>query len=129
MKRTFFTLLVSLLCLGNPVYAGDFMNGDEVKALLSGKTVTGKGLKKDFTVVTYFSPDGTMLGTKDGESRNGTWTVEDDGKQCIKFDDGNSNCRYIKDNGDGTYTKIKVKKNGKEIPLLLYESVQDGNNT
>ena len=121
------TCLALLIIPGSPVFAGDFMSAEEVKTLLSGKTTTGKGLKKGFTVITYFGADGKMDGTKDGERRAGTWTVRDDGQQCVEFDDGNGNCRFIKDNGDGTYAKVKVKGNGKKIPLVLWESIVDGN--
>lgn len=127
MKKSILILLASFICVSNPVFAGDFMSADKVKALLSGKTVVGKGLKKNFTVTTYFAPDGTMTGNKNGNQRKGMWRVESDGLQCVEFDDGASNCRYIKDNGDGTYTKIKVKGDGDEIETVLWESIQDGN--
>jgi Zn/Cd-binding protein ZinT len=127
MIKTIAISITTLIFMASPVFAGDFMSADEVKALISGKTTYGKGLKKDFTVVTYFAADGTMDGTKDGNRRKGKWSVKGNGKQCVEFDDGKNNCRYIKDNGDGTYSKVKVKGSGKEIPTVLWESIKDGN--
>ena len=127
MKKTMTMLVASLSFLTTSVFAGPFMSAEEITTLVSGKTVSGKGLKKDFTVRTYFKADGTMDGQKNGNKRSGKWHVNDDDMMCIEFDDGAGNCRYIKDNGDGTYSKVKVKGSGKMIPVLLYESIDDGN--
>ncbi len=126
--------IVAALCMGvfiGTASAADYMSADEIKALISGKTTHGVGLKKDFTVVTHFAPDGSLMGERNGNKRTGSWNVTDDGQHCVDFSDGKNNCRFIKDNGDGTYSRVKVKTKGNgttvHIPVVKWERIEEGN--
>lgn len=122
MNNTFnlcITTTILLLVTGTTAFAGDYLSADDVTALVSGKTFDGIHLKNDYTYKAYASPDGTVRQVKSsGDSKTGKWSVKPDGKQCIEWDGTDVvKCFHIKDNGDGSYTKVKIK--GDKVILLL----------
>lgn len=124
---TLFTMLIVLL--GSQVAsADDYMSADSVKALVSGKTFDGIHLKKDYTYRAYAAPDGQVTQVKsNGDRKTGKWSVLPNGKQCIEWDNTDiRKCFHIRDNGDGSYTKVKLKGD-KVIPLLRWSNFTDGN--
>ena len=106
------------------------MSAEDVKSLVTNKTAKGVHLKKSFSYTIYFAPDGSLHQIKtNGDERKGEWEVKDNGKHCVTWDDSDRTfCRFVRDNGDQTYTKIKVKYSGKEIPILIWRDFSDGNN-
>ena len=76
------------------------LSGDEIKALLTGKTiyVTPNGSTQWRQ---YFAADGTSA-RDNGEISD--WTVEGD-KHCNTV--ATTRCAAIRDNGDGTYARLK----------------------
>ncbi len=121
-------LSVVLACMAGLAHAGDFLSSDEVKSIYSGKTANGVHLKKDFSYVAYFSPNGTFTQKKDnGDIKKGTWSVDNKGRQCISWDgSGITKCFPLVNNGDGSYTKVKLKGD-KRIPLIMHSDFVDGN--
>lgn len=131
------TASVALLAGSINVYAGDYLSASEVTVLVSGKTFDGIHLKQDYEYRTYASPDGKVTQVKSsGESKTGKWSVLPNGKQCIEWDGTNEKkCYHIRDNGDGSYTKVKIKKITKDkitkdkiIPILRWKNFTQGNN-
>lgn len=96
-------LFLGLAAVVTPAQAGKTLSGDEVKALISGKTVhvtnnaTGKKWKS------HFAADGSASLSNSTDVQ--TWHVDDKGQHC------NSGvplvCAPIVDNGDGTYSRMK----------------------
>ncbi len=90
----FSALLVAPLAQGaDPVK----LSKDETQQTLSGKSITYKG--REGAVQAYFAADGNVSLRTFTSSRTstGTWTVEDDGRFCIKVSKGTANdsCRFL----------------------------------
>ena len=90
-----------------PVIAADSMGGDELKKLVVGSTVyltaqSGKEMKN------YFDPDGTLVRSLDGKVIKGSYSIGDDGTQCIKVGKAD-NCARVVNNGDGTYSRVSTE--------------------
>ena len=85
--------------------AQEFLTTDQIEALVVGKTVHAKHLKKGFEFVIYFDPDGkTAVRKQAGETTKTTYKIEAD-KHCI-FWKGKDRCAGIFDNGDATYDRV-----------------------
>ena len=103
------------------------LGAQQVTALFSGKSVSGKDLEIGSTFKQYFDPNGTVLSDAQGFKSIGKWRVDNTGAHCIKWDsEDREQCVHISPNGDGTYTKIQ-HKNIKKIPLVVYKKFTDGN--
>ena len=104
--------------------AGKALSGDELKALIVGKTIASHHNMKDFDFKVYFDASGTMTQVMDdGTRKEGTYTITDSGEHCVDIG-GNDNCAMIEDNGDGTYTRVRTD-NDKRI--IDWKSFADGN--
>lgn len=92
-------------------YAADTLDADAVRKLISGNTANG--MRNDgSTMKNYFSPDGKLVRQDGDKILEGTWSVRDDGSQCVDGVPGG--CAKIVRNDDGTYGR--VLPNGK-VPL------------
>ena len=123
------TACVVLLAASINAYAGEYLSAEDVTALVSDKTFDGINLKQDYEYKAYASPDGKVTQVKNsGESKTGKWSVLPNGKQCIEWDGTDvRKCYHIRDNNDGSYTKVKIK--GKKItPILRWKNFTSGNN-
>ena len=112
---------LSLLLLATSGHAAKTLSGDEVKALITDKTVSVKRVKDGAQWKAYFGADGTSVtsGAVSGES---TWHVDGDGRHCnegVKL-----KCAAVVDNGDRTYAR--VKPNGS--PAVMWTEIVDGKN-
>ena len=100
-------------------HAAETLDADAVKKLITGNTA--HGLKTDgSTMKNYFSPDGKLVRQDGGKILEGTWSVKDDGSQCVDGVPGG--CARIVRNDDGSYDR--VLPNGK-VPLK-WTSFADG---
>ncbi|MGL1930383.1 MAG: DUF995 domain-containing protein [Desulfotalea sp.] len=111
------TISVITFCMVNisNVYASDritTLKADEVRALYSGKTISGKNhiSNKVFTIV--YNNDGTYKGTiSDGQRKtSGTWEVKEDGTLCTKGRKQRArvNCGYVIKDGNNYVTFQKT---------------------
>lgn len=93
------------------------LSAAEVKALITGKTVSVTFKKNGKQWKMYFSPEGKSF--RDN-GKEGEWKVTDEGQHCItgiKF-----KCAKVADLGDGTYARLK--SNGK--PSVIWTKIEDG---
>lgn len=108
--------VVSWVVLSAPALAGKVLSGDEIKALVTGKTVTveapGGGWKQ------YFAPDGS---SERDNGENSTWSIEGD-KHCNTA--AKLRCAPVEANGDGTYARLKP--DGR--PAVSWTKFVDGKN-
>jgi len=133
-KSSTLTVLITAFtaCFVAATAYAEQLNGEQVTALLSGKTSYAYHDFKDFDIDTYFAPDGSVISIRNGEKHTGKWRVESNGNHCVRLNDPYSgepkkeHCRFI-ENNDGTYTRIKVKRKGKRIPIITYKRFADGN--
>lgn len=113
MKR--FALAGFMLLFAQTSLADKMLSGDEIKALISNKTVSVSAPSADWQQ--YFAADGSSV--RDN-GQNSSWYIEDN-KHCntasAKF-----LCAPIRDNGDGTYARIK--DNGDVI--VSWSKIVDG---
>jgi hypothetical protein len=114
-----------LVTTGNIALAEAMLNGKEITALFSDKTVSAHNEKNGYDAIYYYSPDGSIRGVRDGEPMSGEWAVIGVDQLCIK--EGMKNpCRNIIEN-NGIYKRVKVKRNGDQETMSTYKSFTDGN--
>jgi len=110
MKKVAFAV-ASVVLLSSWVHAAATLDADAVRKLITGNTA--HGLKNDgSTVKNYFSPDGKLVRQDGGTILEGSWSVKDNGTQCVEGLPGG--CATIVHNDDGSYDR--VLPNGK-VPL------------
>ncbi len=83
----------------NTASAADYLNGEEIKELLSGNTLEGPG---DWRM--YYDPSGQTRGQEGSITDTGKWEVLDD-RYCIRWNN------WV----DGKRMCWKVKRKGKRI--------------
>lgn len=108
-----------LLLFSTWVHAGDALDADAVKKLITGNTVDGLAPNGN-TQKNYFAPDGKTFRQIGDKVLEGTWSVKDDGTQCVTGMPGG--CAKIFKNSDGSYDRITAE--GKT--LLRWVAVTNG---
>ena len=112
---TAFAGFALLFSFAQASHAEKLLNGDEIKALISGKTVD-VSLSSNSQWRQYFAADGSS--DRDNGEKS-TWSVEGD-KHCNTA--SSLRCAAIRDNGDGTYARLKA--NGS--PAVTWTKFVDG---
>ncbi len=104
---SFLLLLAPGICIAAPNTA---MNKMELTKLITGNTLVGSHLIKNHKFHMYMKKDGTHVEKRNGTILPGKWSVNPKGKLCWSYDIKDKTwCRWILNNGDGTYTKVKGK--------------------
>lgn len=116
--------------LAPAVHAGTMLNGDQIRALVSGNTTFGKHeIKNGMHGYSYNRADGTYVGwnSKRGAT-SGKWWVEGD-RMCRHRDGGKPFCQSVGDNGDGTYNRYEKLKNVMrgDVHVFTWTKVEPGN--
>ncbi len=105
------------------------LTGDEITELFSGKTVTGRHLKRGYYFKSYYEPSGTYRSYQNGAltPREATWFVSRD-EICITWQAPHEGplCRHMVRERDGSYTKV-LKKDRTWIDIVDFYSFQAGN--
>lgn len=96
-------------------HAEKMLSGDEIKALVTGKTVD-VSLSSSSQWRQYFAADGSSA-RDNGEVSD--WSVEGD-KHCNSV--AALRCAAIRDNGDGTYARLKPDGS----PAVTWTKITDG---
>ncbi len=118
-------MLVSCLPLmASTGFAADtMMNADQIKKLVAGKTITAKHNLKGFKFTVYFDKDNkTALRKQKGNTIKTSYSVKGN-MHCLLWK-GQDRCANIRDNKDGTYSRVNPK--GKAI--ITWSKVTDGKN-
>jgi hypothetical protein len=86
--------------------AADQLNAAQLKDMFNDKTVSAVTADNK-PQTTYFSPDGKIIQkTPTGEKKQGTWSVNDKGQQCITWSGAAEVCSTVVARGDGTYQRM-----------------------
>ena len=85
--------------------AGRQLPATEVRQLFAGKTVTSKNLSNGVVSVSRYAPNGQVRQQRQGQQRTGTWRVMPDGRMCLRMENNNESCRWIRQETDGRYQK------------------------
>ncbi|MDH5445091.1 MAG: hypothetical protein OEY52_06000 [Gammaproteobacteria bacterium] len=104
-------IMLSGITMFTQAHAGDFVTGDKLASLVINKTVRAKHLKKDFEFSIYFDKDGKTAFRKKRNGEIVKTTYRFDGNKHCLFWKGKDRCASIKDNGDGTYSRINDSGN------------------
>ena len=117
-----------LLSFSSTALANEYLVAEEVKQLISGKTVEAENPRRATSSVTYFDPDGTFRQLLEGKPEKGTWSVSDDGYLCTNREGWGSSCRKISKEGE-VWKLYKVpEKITKSIEYKkTYLRILDGN--
>lgn len=108
--------MTAVCCLtvgaGTVAQAEERLYGEQIRALISGKTTYGKHAFKDNEGYVYRKDDGTFVAfrTARNELRRGTWSVRND-MFCRQPEGEDNRCREVYDQGDGTYRLYVQPKN------------------
>ena len=120
--------LLSLLLIGclplfaTAAHADSMLNADQVKKLVTGKTMHATHIK-GFKFKVYFDTDNkTAFRAQKGSTTKTTYTMKGN-KHCI-FWKGEDRCAGIRDNKDGTYSRINPR--GKAV--VTWTKATDGKN-
>ena len=121
-------IAIGLLGTSSIAFAIEYLGAEEVKQLVSGKTVEAENPRRATSSVTYFDPDGTFRQLLEGKPEKGTWSVNDDGYLCTNREGWSSSCRKISREG-GVWKLYKVpEKATKSIEhKKTYLRILDGN--
>jgi len=118
MKK-FLLATAGVMMLSSTAYAGEPLDANAVKKLISGNTAHGLA-PNGMTPKIYFAADGKLIRQDGNKTREGTWQVKDDGMQCVEGTPGG--CARIVRNDDGTYARVNA--DGKK--LLTWTKIVNG---
>jgi len=100
-------VLTSLIFFSNTLMAGEYLTGDEIKALFTNKTFDIRNETKQKDLKGYDNADGehyVYIPWKDKTSER-RWWVEDN-KHCTSHPKRGDSCKLMKPVGDGVYHGI-----------------------
>ena len=121
-------IVFGLLGFSSTALAIEFLGAEEVKQLISGKTVEAINPRRAVSSVTYFDPDGTFRQLLDGKQEKGTWSVDDDGYLNTNREGWGSSRRKISKEGDvWKLYKIPEKITKTTKHMKTYTRILDGN--
>ena len=127
LVAVFVSLLALLLagCRGQRT-----LTSDQVRALFSGRTASGRHLKRGYRFRSYWEPSGVFRSYWNGGAKayHGRWWVKPGGMICIRWRVGDEDlCRNITVDRQGGHRKVLFKPNGRRIVVIRYERFVDGN--
>lgn len=97
-------------------------NTDSFKSMFSGKTVSGRHVKKGFGFKAYFAEDGKLLERRDnGKHKEGSWSIDEQDSLCIRWKNQEA-CGQLKSGSDGSVSFMR-----KGIERRRYEHFVTGN--
>lgn len=115
-----FAASAMFFAFSTPALAGRPLPVEELRSLLTGKTVHAYSHKQEQLFVIYFAPDGVSYHTdKKGNPYTGKWWIDDKANHCVEsryF----SGCYPIHDN-DGIYQKMDG-----DVALYTIKKIEDG---
>lgn len=105
--------------------AADPLDAQQVKALLSNKTLEATNEVRNVPLLTYFAADGQgaqRVGGGAARPRAGKWRVDDKGRHCVKWEGQEETCHAIVPQGDGTYRRYDDSRH-----VVTIHKIHDGN--
>jgi len=114
------SIVVCISLMGIPFsgYAGDYLNGDQIKKTFSGKTIQWEHMFKSKSGKSYYAEDGSLTGVQNGSKREGKWHV-DGNRLCVSW----GSCLAIEADGNGGFYKVK----GGSKQVVHIKALSEGN--
>lgn len=109
-----------------PVFSGERMTSEEMRAFYSGKTLTTHHFKTG-PGKAFFDADGSVRSlSDDGKERIGKWWIDEArNMRCVRWNSRNKDlCRYTERNADGTHSLVRPDDGRR---LIEFTSSADGN--
>ena len=127
-----FGLALLLAGLAHSSLASGQLSQDEVKALVTDKTVFAWHERGKYKYTNYFAPDGSVKQqTEKGKKNSGTWKVESDGGLCVAWTGAiDTVCGPLVTVGNGTYKRMRSNPRnlmGGLIHFTTFERFENGN--
>lgn len=121
MRHNFYYLVfcTALFTIPLAAHSDDTMSGDQLKALINGKTVHVTVIKNGKTWSMYHAPDGKSYDSRGGE---GKWYISDQGEHCNEAPKVKFKCGKVVDKGDGVYIRL----NPSGDPIVKWSNIVDG---
>lgn len=101
---------ISMFFTGITIAVAGDLSGEEVRKLISGNTVEAIHTNEGYSIVTYFSPDGTLRQIREGKLASGTWSIDNKGQLCSIREGWGGECRVITQEGN-VWKAYKIPKN------------------
>lgn len=110
--HTMRTLAVVAASTSITCFAADALTPAQLKELYGGgKTIEATAVQSGVSFSNYLSPDGRIVQvTKSGQTKKGTWRVDDSGTHCVQWHGENELCHKVIAQGDGTYKRFDGDK-------------------
>jgi hypothetical protein len=106
MRLTTLFAATLLLVISHTAAAGEWLDGDALRQLVSGNTAFCRHVSRPSTGRTYYDEDGTTYGIRRGEHRSGHWYVAGD-RLCTNWGEKDYCSRYQED-GKGGHFKYNL---------------------
>ncbi len=122
----------AMAVLALPAQAGGQLSVEEVRALLTDRTVHARHEKDRYNFRNYYAPDGSAKQLTDqGEKKSGTWRLDSDGTLCVQWEGAaEATCGPLIALGDGRYKRMRTNpKNimGGLTHIVTFERFENGN--
>jgi hypothetical protein len=134
LRKCFVSVLVGLpiFVAAAASHAEDTLSAEEVKALVTDKTVHARHMKQNYNFTNFFAQDGAVRQvTEAGEKKTGTWRVESDGALCVSWaGEVDPTCGAVIDIGGGKYKRMRVNPRNimaGSIHVVTFERIESGN--
>ena len=104
--------MLFLMALTTSALAGSPLNGEQLKQLASGNTVSIHSIAQGADFKNYYAADRAAASLKEsnGKKNKGTWRITDSGEWCVHWSGASERCGQVIDNGDGTYNRLEEGK-------------------
>ena len=108
---------------------GRRLSSEEIRALFSERVVVGYHENQDYDFRSYYDAEGRFASLRLGDAapREGRWWVTEEDRLCIRWVVGDEDiCRSIVADGDGGYRKVRIRRTGRDVTIIRYESFTPG---
>ena len=123
--------LLSLLVIGvlaaSPAQStqhSERLSAEQLRALYTDTIIEGEHRRKNFRFRSHYQSSGDFYSYRpgDAEPRAGTWWTKGD-EMCIHWRVSDEQyCRHVYRDSSGRYRKSLVKRSGKEVDVVRYDS-------
>jgi len=108
MRKTFVCLTAAVVfsVVALPVQSDETLSGDQLKELITGKTLHVTNPKKGDSWHMYHAADGK---SSDNRGRSGTWKISEKGEHCNDLaKNPKFKCAKVYRKSDGTYERVSA---------------------
>jgi|GEM_PF-1838653 len=125
MSVLFILIIGERPALANDLLPGDILTAQEIRTLVSGRTVEVTFTREKVKGIFYFNANGEFEQLVDNWLEKGHWRVNKKARLCTSVEKEKWNCRMLVRNRDDI-SQYLVKKAESSRPELTYEGFHEG---